>query len=67
MARENAAVYQATRTSLEIKRPFIEDDEFDRGRRNLLNYGHCFGHAIEAASRILDPPWSRGRHGDAPR
>jgi len=36
--------------SLSIKLPYIEEDEFDHGRRNLLNYGHCFGHAIEAAT-----------------
>lgn len=29
---------------------FIEIDEFDRGERLLLNFGHTFGHAIEAAS-----------------
>lgn len=36
--------------SLLIKKPFIEEDEFDRGRRNLLNYGHTFGHAFESAT-----------------
>lgn len=36
--------------SLMIKKSYMEDDEFDFGRRNLLNYGHCFGHALEAAS-----------------
>ena len=34
---------------------YIEDDEFDRGRRNLLNFGHCFGHAIEAATAFAVP------------
>ena len=38
------------RASLEIKRRIIEVDEFDRGVRNLFNYGHTFGHALEAAS-----------------
>lgn len=38
------------RDCLNVKRGFMESDEFDRGRRNLLNYGHCFGHALEAAS-----------------
>jgi len=55
MQREPASVARAARTSLEIKRSFIEDDEFDRGRRNLLNYGHCFGHAIEAATDFAVP------------
>ena len=37
-------------STLEIKRSYFEGDEFDTGRRNLLNYGHCFGHALESAS-----------------
>ena len=40
---------------LDIKNAFMKDDEFDRGRRNLLNYGHCFGHALEAASDYFVP------------
>ena len=36
--------------SLETKKIFIEEDEFDNGVRLLLNFGHTFGHAIEAAS-----------------
>jgi 3-dehydroquinate synthase len=55
MSRETSVVNDATRTSLEVKRDFIEEDEFDRGRRNLLNYGHCFGHALEAASDFAIP------------
>ena len=43
------------RTSLEIKRGFIEADEFDRGIRNLLNYGHSFGHAVESATNFAIP------------
>lgn len=43
------------RRSLEIKKGYIEDDEFDRGRRNIFNYGHSFGHAIEAATDFAVP------------
>lgn len=43
------------RSSLEIKKPFIEEDEFDKGRRNLLNYGHTFGHAYESVSEFAIP------------
>jgi len=42
-------------SSLRIKQPFIEEDEFDRGRRNLLNYGHTFGHAYESATHYGIP------------
>jgi len=41
--------------SLTIKRRYIEEDEFDRGVRNLLNHGHTFGHAFEAATRFAIP------------
>ena len=55
LEREPAAVALAIRGSLEIKRGYIEDDEFDRGRRNLLNFGHCFGHALETATGFAVP------------
>lgn len=38
------------RTSLEIKKKTVEMDEFDHNERNLFNYGHTFGHAIESVS-----------------
>ena len=36
--------------SLKIKKNVVEIDEFDKNERNLFNYGHTFGHAIEAVS-----------------
>lgn len=36
------------RQSLNIKKEVIERDEFDRSERNLFNYGHTFGHALES-------------------
>ncbi|MGD0236630.1 MAG: 3-dehydroquinate synthase [Syntrophorhabdales bacterium] len=41
--------------SLAIKQAYIADDEFDTGRRNMLNFGHCFGHALESTSNFLIP------------
>ena len=41
--------------ALQIKQYYIEADEFDAGIRNILNYGHCFGHAIETASNYAVP------------
>jgi 3-dehydroquinate synthase len=38
-----------TRHVLSVKKWFIETDEFDRGERLLLNFGHTFGHALESA------------------
>lgn len=34
--------------SLEIKKGYVEIDEFDRKERMVFNYGHTFGHAIES-------------------
>ncbi len=41
--------------SLEIKKRVIEVDEFDKGVRNVMNYGHSFGHAIESATEFAIP------------
>jgi 3-dehydroquinate synthase len=35
-----------------IKAKVIEKDEFDTGYRNLLNFGHTVGHAIEKVSKF---------------
>jgi 3-dehydroquinate synthase len=55
MRKEPAALLTAVENSLLIKQNYIADDEFDAGRRNLLNFGHCFGHAIEASSGFAIP------------
>lgn len=41
--------------SLEIKKKVIEIDEFDVDYRNIMNYGHTFGHAIETATNYSIP------------
>lgn len=41
--------------SLEFKRRKIEIDEKDQGPRLVMNYGHSFGHALEAASDFQIP------------
>jgi 3-dehydroquinate synthase len=48
--REPSPLHSVVRNSLLIKQAYIEGDEFDTGRRNLLNFGHCFGHALETVS-----------------
>ena len=47
---DDASMLLAIHRSLIIKKRLIEVDEFDRGARNVMNYGHSFGHAIEAAT-----------------
>lgn len=41
--------------SLEIKKRYIEVDEFDRNIRQVFNYGHSFGHAIESLTEYRVP------------
>ena len=41
--------------SLKIKQKIIETDEFDKNLRNIMNYGHSFGHAIESATNFNIP------------
>ena len=36
--------------NIEIKRRFVAADERDSGQRQLLNFGHTIGHALEARS-----------------
>lgn len=48
LARDTAAIAHAVKRSCEIKAAIVAADEFERGQRALLNFGHTFGHAIEA-------------------
>lgn len=41
--------------AVKIKLSYMKGDEFDQGRRNLLNYGHEAGHALESASELTIP------------
>ena len=40
---------------VEIKRDYVQADEFDRGKRQLLNLGHTIGHAVEKCSHYEIP------------
>lgn len=48
---DKAACMYAVEQSCRIKAAVVAEDEFEQtGLRSLLNYGHTFGHAIEAVS-----------------
>jgi len=55
MLKDQAVLLTYIRSALLIKQRYIELDEFDRGVRNIFNYGHSFGHAIEAATHFGIP------------
>lgn len=46
---------KAIRKTMEVKKAYIDEDEFDTGKRNLFNYGHCYGHALENSSHYKIP------------
>jgi 3-dehydroquinate synthase len=48
LARDRAALKHAIQRSCEIKAWVVGQDEKESGLRAILNYGHTFGHAIEA-------------------
>lgn len=53
--RQSAVVEKYIRSSLEFKKRYIEEDEFDRGIRICLNFAHTFGHAIESVTSYAIP------------
>lgn len=50
LRREPAALAEAIERSCRNKVAIVTEDEYERGRRALLNLGHTFGHAIETAT-----------------
>lgn len=45
-----AHMADVVRRNVEIKAAVVAEDEFERGRRKLLNFGHTLGHAVEKRS-----------------
>ncbi len=54
LAGDAAARIRAVRRSCEMKAEFVARDEYERGDRALLNLGHTFSHALEAATGYSD-------------
>ncbi|TET87337.1 MAG: 3-dehydroquinate synthase, partial [Dehalococcoidia bacterium] len=51
---------KAVRRSVAIKARVVSEDEKERGKRTLLNYGHTIAHGLEAATN-----YERFLHGEA--
>ena len=52
---ETAALERAVARSVELKSAVVSEDEREGGRREILNFGHTLGHAIEAACSFRVP------------
>ncbi len=52
---DRAVLTNVIERSLAIKREYVEIDEFDRRERQVFNYGHSFGHALEAVTEYRVP------------
>jgi 3-dehydroquinate synthase len=50
LKRDRGALVHAVRRSCELKAGIVAADERESGARALLNFGHTFGHAIEAGT-----------------
>ena len=50
LRRDREALAHAVRRSCELKARIVAADEREAGERALLNFGHTFGHAIEAGA-----------------
>jgi 3-dehydroquinate synthase len=58
LGREHGALEHAIYRSCQIKAQIVARDEREQGERALLNLGHTFGHAIEAATGYVE--WLHG-------
>jgi len=57
---EVEAITEAVRRSASLKAGVVSEDEKERGRRMILNYGHTIAHGLEAATQ-----YQRFLHGEA--
>ena len=60
LARQPEAVDRIIAESVEIKAQVVSADEREGGVRRILNFGHTFGHALEA-----ETAYTRFLHGEA--
>ena len=60
MSRKPAALEPVVAECCRIKAEVVGRDEYERGPRRILNFGHTVGHALEAVTK-----YRRFRHGEA--
>ena len=65
LARDDAALAEAITRSCAYKAAVVARDPFEHGERALLNFGHTFGHAIEAEQGYAGSGRDSLNHGEA--
>ena len=60
LRRDAGALEHVIRRSIAIKARVVSKDEKESGLREILNFGHTFGHALESVTR-----YRRFQHGEA--
>ena len=65
LARDDTALAEAIAKSCEFKADVVARDPYERGHRALLNFGHTFGHAIEAEQGYAGVGREALNHGEA--
>lgn len=65
LARDDAALAEAIARSCAYKADVVARDPFERGDRAMLNFGHTFGHAIEAEQGYAGARGDGLNHGEA--
>jgi 3-dehydroquinate synthase len=65
LARNDAVLAEAIARSCEFKADVVARDPYEHGHRALLNFGHTFGHAIEAEQGYAGSGRDALNHGEA--
>ncbi len=52
VARDSDVILRLVEESVKVKVQVVECDEKEQGERRILNFGHTFGHAIEALGGV---------------
>jgi 3-dehydroquinate synthase len=52
LSRNKQVISKLVERSAEIKSEIVQQDEFENGKRRLLNFGHTIGHAVEKIEKI---------------
>ncbi len=60
LAKDKETLFDIVVRCAAMKAKLVEEDEYDRGARRMLNFGHTLGHALEA-----ETGFSRYTHGEA--